>query len=349
MKVVLSPDSFKECLSSPQVAEAMACGVRRIRPDAEIVSLPLSDGGEGMLDVLAPALSAEIRVAVVADPLGRPVEARWGKCGETAVVETACACGLTLLDPAERNPLKASSCGVGELLLDVSRHGCRHFLVGLGGSAICDGGAGMLSVPGLEDALKGVDIELLSDVDAPFVGPRGAARIFAPQKGASPAEVDILEERMVRMAEELLRKTGVDVSDLSGAGAAGGLGGALMACFGARMARGIDRILDLVGFDAAVRGADLIITGEGRSDAQTLLGKVPLGVLRRAGSIPVALLSGRIDDRAALSAAGFSLLQEVTPRQMPLSEALAPLMAIQNIIKATQSLFSKNCYICRLK
>jgi glycerate kinase len=247
-----------------------------------------------------------------------------------------------LLDPAERNPLKTSTRGVGELLLEASRQGCRHFLVGLGGSATCDGGAGMLSVPGLEDALKGADIELLSDVDAPFVGPRGAARVFAPQKGASPAEVDVLEGRMVRMAGKLLHKTGMDVSDSPGAGAAGGLGGALIACFGARLLSGIGRILDLVGFDRAVQGADLIITGEGRSDAQTLLGKVPLGVLRSAGSIPVALLSGRIDDRDALAAAGFSLMQEVTSRQMPLPDALNPARAAENIALAASLAIAGN-------
>jgi glycerate kinase len=335
MKIVIAPDSYKECLSSPRVAEAMAAGVRSVVPDAEIVSIPLSDGGEGMLDVLLAALGAEERTAQVSDPLGRPVTARWGRLGDLAVVETAQAAGLTLLAPSERNPLKTSTYGVGELLLEVSRQGCRHILAGLGGSATCDGGAGMLEVPGLSEALEGCVIELLCDVDAPFVGPCGAARIFAPQKGASPEEVELLEARMMRMAEYLRQRTGTDVSDLPGAGAAGGLGGALTACFGARTVSGIDRILDLAGFDDALSGADLVITGEGRSDRQTLQGKVPLGVLRRAGTIPVALLSGRIDDCDALSAAGFCSLREASPRDLPLSAALRPSVAAENIAAAT--------------
>lgn len=298
--------------------------------------MPLADGGEGTLDVLAPALGASIREVTVSDPLGRPATARYGVAGETAILEVAQACGLQLLKPSERNPLIASSRGVGELLMAAYADGCRHFLVGLGGSAICDGGVGMMSVPGIRDLAS---VELLCDVNAPFVGPTGAARAFGPQKGASPEEVEVLEKRMLDRAALMQEETGVDVRELPGAGAAGGLGGAFMAYFGARKVSGIGRILELVRFSEAVKDASLVITGEGRSDAQTLLGKVPLGVLQNAGKVPVALVSGRIDDREALVSAGFHPVVEVSPRNLPLREALIPSVALQNIQSAVKTLF----------
>lgn len=336
MKIILAPDSFKECLTATQVAQAMAQAVHEVCPSAQWVSMPLADGGEGTLDVLAPALGANLREATVSDPLGRPVTARYGVAGETAIIEVAQACGLQLLKPGERNPLIASSGGVGELLMAACADGCRHFLVGLGGSAICDGGVGMMSVPGIRDLAS---VELLCDVNAPFVGPTGAARAFGPQKGASPEEVEVLEKRMLDRAALMQEETGVDVRELPGAGAAGGLGGAFMAYFGARKVSGIGRILELVRFSEAVKDASLVITGEGRSDAQTLLGKVPLGVLQKAGHVPVALVSGRIDDREALVSAGFHPVVEVSPRNLPLREALIPSVALQNIQSAVKTLF----------
>ena len=326
MTLLLAPDSFKECLSAREVAAALAAGARERWPGAKVVEMPLADGGEGTLDALAGPLGARMMKAEVHDPLGRPVEALWARTGTTAILEVAQACGLQLLKREERNPLKASSYGVGELLLAAYEKGCRHFIVGLGGSAVCDGGKGMLEVPGLK-SLKDITLELLCDVDAPFVGLRGAARVFAPQKGASPEDVEVLEARMTAWAREMQAETGVDVCDLPGAGAAGGLGGALMAYWGARRVRGIDRVLELVDFEKAARGADLIITGEGKSDAQTLMGKVPQGVLQKAKGTPVALLSGCIENRSELLSAGFSQLIEVTPRSLPLSEALEPATA----------------------
>ena len=337
MKVIIAPDSFKECLSSPQVAAAMADGARARWPEAEVVELPLADGGEGTLEVLSSALGARPMKADVHDPLGRCIEARYACTGSTAIIEVAQAVGLSLLSPSERNPLKASSLGLGELLVAAYDEGCTRFVVGLGGTATCDGGAGMLRAPGIE-RLRGTHIELLCDVEAPFVGPHGAARVFAPQKGASPEDVEVLEKRMLAQAYALQVRTGVDVSALPGAGAAGGLAGALLACFGATIHPGIDRVLDLVHFDDALLGASLIITGEGKSDAQTLMGKVPMGVLRhagaRAGDVPVALLSGRIEDRHALEHAGFGPVMEVTPRSLSLQEALTPGVAIQNLHQA---------------
>ena len=338
MKIIVAPDSFKECLPARRVAAVMADAISKTLPAAKVQAIPLADGGEGLLDVLTPALEAREHTVTVKDPLGRPVQARFAVWNGTALIEVAQACGLHLLKPEERHPLEADSRGVGELLLAAHRLGCRFFLVGLGGSATCDGGAGMLSVPGISQ-LKDSRFEILCDVDAPFIGPRGAARVFAPQKGASPLEVTLLEARMARLAEQWLQETGVDVADMPGAGAAGGLGGAFLVHLGASKVSGIRKVLELVRFREAVQGADLIITGEGRSDAQTLLGKVPFGVLQNAGNVPVALVSGCIDDRDALQRAGFGRIREVTPRDMLLSEALQPQTAEGLIIRAVQSLF----------
>lgn len=341
MKVIVAPDSYKECLSSREVASAVGGALRHLHPDWDIVEMPLADGGEGTAEVLTAALGGRMERAMVSDPLGRPVQARFGIAGGTAVIETAQACGLGLLKSSERNPLITDTRGVGELLLAACNRGCRHFLVGLGGSATCDGGAGMLSVPGLREALSGASIEILCDVDTPFAGADGAARVFGPQKGASPEDVEILERRMLAQAARLKADTGKDVSSVPGAGAAGGLGGALMACFGAGICSGIDKVLDLMDFDRALQDAQLVITGEGRSDRQTLAGKAAYGVLRRSGRVPVALLSGRIEDREALVSAGFRHVVEVTPRDMPLSMALEPAVARQNLVSAAGSFWGR--------
>ena len=317
----------------------MATTVRDRWPEAEVTLLPLADGGEGTLDVFS--FGAATRTAQVSDPLGRPILAQFAVQGETAVIESAQAVGLNLLSPDERNPLKASSRGLGELLLAAWHDGCRHFIIGLGGTATCDGGKGMLAVPGIA-ALKGAQFELLSDVDAPFIGPKGAARVFAPQKGASPQGVEVLEQLMLAQAEKLLEETGVDVSHLPGAGAAGGLGGAFIAYFGARLYPGIDRVLELLHFDEQLKDATMVITGEGKSDAQTLMGKVPYGVLRRVREagymIPVALVSGRIEDRPALERAGFGPIVEVSPRNLPLQKAMEPETCRNNLRNAVLGL-----------
>lgn len=341
MKIVLAPDSFKECLTAHEVTEAMAESALELFPEAKVVRLPLADGGEGSLEVLTKVLNAEIREITVPDPLGRPVIASYGMTGQTAIIEIAQACGLSRLHPSERNPIFASSRGVGELLMAAYTAGCRHFIIGLGGSATCDGGAGMLEVPGIKD-LKGISVELLCDVDAPFIGPRGAARVFAPQKGASAQDIEVLESRMVTLAKLMQLETGVDIANLPGAGAAGGLGGAFVAYLNATVVNGVDRIMALTGFDAACAGASLVITGEGKSDEQTLMGKVPVGVLKRAKGAPVALLSGRIENRDLLEQAGFSPIVEVSPRHLPLSLAMNPEIAISNLQKAVKEAFRFN-------
>lgn len=342
MKIVVAPDSFKECLSARQVALAMSSAILEIYPNAEVTVIPLADGGEGTLDVLVGPIGAHIETVSVHDPLGRRINARYGISGETAIIEVAEACGLQLLSKTERNPMLTSSRGVGELIMDACGKGCGHFIIGLGGTATCDGGMGMMSVPGLPEALSKCEVELLCDVKAPFVGPQGAARVFAPQKGASPEQVELLEERMLRVAADIKEQTGVDISFMPCAGAAGGIAGALMAYAKARVGSGVERVIELCGFYDAIQEADLIITGEGKSDSQTIMGKVPYGVLKHAAGKPVALLSGRIEDKAALKRAGFLAMEEVSPRNLPLDKAMDPATALQNIHNAVLNLMAND-------
>lgn len=355
MKIIVAPDSFKECLGAEEVARAMAAGLREAvsmaagvqgagggKEPLEVVEMPLADGGEGTVRVLAAALGARIVRATVTGPLGEPVEAEYAlvddASGPAAILEVASACGLPLVPPEKRNPLHTTSRGVGELILNALEKGCKHILIGLGGTSTCDGGAGMLSVPDLREKAAGVTFQALYDVDCPFYGPMGAARVFGPQKGASPEEVELIDQKMQAMAEEILRETGLDLQTLPGAGAAGGLGGAMAAYLGARMRSGVDGILDLIDFDGAVKDADLILTGEGKSDAQTLKGKAPLGVLRRSKGVPVALVSGAINDREELGKAGFRYLLPVTPEGTPRELAIDPETAVENIKKAVTAL-----------
>ena len=338
IKIVIAPDSFKECLSAFEVAEAIADAVKEAVPTAQVVTLPLSDGGEGTLDVLSSALGGTIYYTEVSDPLGRQIEAKYAVAGTTAIIEVAQAVGLNLLQPSERNPLITTTRGIGELMLAAHAKGCSNFLIGLGGSSTCDGGAGMLSVPNICTSLSNCSFTILCDVDNPFIGPLGAARVFAPQKGAGPEDVEVLEKRLTAIAAKAFQQTGIDIAALPGAGAAGGLGGAFMAYFKAQKVSGVDKVLELVKFQERIAKGNLIITGEGKSDAQTLMGKLPCGVLKRSGGIPVALLSGRIEDEAALRAAGFAFIAEVSPRNLPLQQALNPSTAKANLALATSKL-----------
>lgn len=348
MKVVVASDSYKGCLSSLMAGEAVREGVLAVIPDAEVTVLPVSDGGEGLVDALCQALGGRLVYASVSDPLGRPVEAAYCIAGDLAVIEVAQACGLSLLAPEERNPLVANTRGVGELILDAVGRGCRRFVIGLGGSATVDGGRGMVEAMGLLSSdmrkyLNDIDFVVACDVNSPFIGPMGASRIFGPQKGASPQDVEILEQRLTGWAEEIESLTGVDVRDMPGAGAAGGLGGALVAFLGARLNPGIDLVLNTIHFDDVIRDADLVITGEGCSDAQTPHGKTPSGILAHASrqGIPVALVSGAVRDCPELRAMGFASLTAATPDDMKLAQALIPEVAYANIKKAVSALINR--------
>lgn len=336
MKIIVASDSYKGCLSSREVAEAVS-SVRGLLSDdnhaPEMVCLPVADGGEGTVEALVDCLGGSMVSKIVSDPLGRPIEAGYGISGDLAVIECASCCGLSLLSAEERNPLLTTTRGLGEMIIDAADRGCRRFLIGLGGSATNDGGMGMIGVPWFMEKTHGCEFTIACDVDTPYIGAEGASRVFGPQKGASPEDVEVLEKRLRGYAERIYEDTGVDVRNMPGAGAAGGLGGAFAAYLGAELKRGVDMVLDAIGFDSYLESADMVITGEGCSDYQTLKGKLPIGVLNRARTygVPVVLMSGAIKDVELLREAGFSGLLAVTPADMPLSEALRPEIAKANI------------------
>ncbi len=344
MKIVVASDSYKCCLSSADVAKAAEKGIKNILPSAEVVKVSVADGGEGTVESIVDSLGGHMRTARVSDPLGRPVDAQYGVAGDLAVIECASACGLMLVTPQERNPLVATTRGLGEMIVDAIDHGCKRFLIGLGGSATNDGGMGMVQAEGFLEKARGLQFTVACDVDTPYVGPAGATRVFGPQKGASPEDIEVLEARLTGYAQKILEDTGVDVSDMPGAGAAGGLGGAFRAYVDAELKRGVDMVLDQIEFDSIIKGADLVITGEGRSDFQTLKGKTPAGVLARARKqgIKVALMSGGIKDDDLLHEGGFEYIERVTPLDMPLETAMLPDVAAKNIEEAVKRILSHN-------
>ena len=327
MRVLVAPDKFRGTLTAAQAASAIAAGWRRERPSDEVDEVPMADGGEGTLDALVAALGGELRTVRVSGPLGDPVDASFGMIvtasGPTAVIELARASGLALVGEARRNPLRASSRGTGELVLAAAREGAGEILVCLGGSASTDGGAGIAAalgvrlldragrpVPdggrglleldrvdatGLEQVVRRIRFVVACDVDDPLTGPRGAARVYGPQKGASPDDVLVLERALAHYAAVIHRDLGIDLRALPGGGAAGGAGAGLVAFLGARLRPGVAVVMDALDVRRRVASADVLVTGEGRLDASSLRGKVISGLLveaQRAG-IPMAVLCGR--------------------------------------------------------
>lgn len=338
MKTLLALDSFKGCLTAPEAVDAAAAALA----GRDVCRMPLSDGGEGFAECLAGCLGGVFRTVPVHDPLGRPIEARYALLddGLTAVIETAAASGLTLLKPEELDPLTASSIGTGELMQDAAEQGVEEIWIGLGGTAVMDCGAGLLCafVPLREH----IQIHAFYDVDVPLTGPAGAPAVFGPQKGADAQGVAELERRFRRQAEAWKAAYGIDPERLPGAGAAGGIGAALAIGLGAEMHAGIQAILDTVHFADRVQECDLVITGEGKADRQTLTGKVPFGVLqgtrRHAPGIPVILFAGKVEDREELLAAGFDAVIQVTPEESLKSNYLDKSFARENIRRAVQDL-----------
>lgn len=319
-EVVIAMDSFKGCLSSSEANDAVACAVRRL--GAESYQLTVSDGGDGMLEAFAPVLGARLVKVSCHDALMRQCTAFIGISGDTAIIETAQSAGLTLIEPELRNPVRATSYGVGELIAESVRRGCRHLLVGLGGSATSDCGIGMLRAlvdnlsPGgtVDDLqLSGLSVTIASDVTNPLLGSNGAAAVFSPQKGATPDMVRKIEHRAETFARIGKLHCGKDESETPGAGAAGGLGYAFLQYFNAKIESGADLLLRLAHFDDQLRDASVVITGEGKSDCQTLMGKLPFHILKHAmrAGVPVMLLSGVISDADALEKAGFSLVSSI--------------------------------------
>ena len=349
MKVVIAIDSFKGCLSSVEANQAAAEGIRCAYPDAEIVQVPVSDGGEGFLEAFHAAIGGELIAVTVCDPLMREITARYLLHDELAVIEMAEASGLTLLTKEERDPMEATTYGTGQLVVDAVRRGVRHIIVGLGGSATSDAGMGMLRA--IVDAfatngrwedfeeLKDVRFTIATDVKNPLCGENGAASVFAPQKGATPEMVIKLDERARKFAEVSARHFGFDRSQMEGAGAAGGLGYAFLQYLDAACKPGIQLLLDTIHFDQLVRDADLVITGEGSADRQTLMGKLPVGILEKSGMVPVCLIAGRISDREQLLLAGFTRVECINPPGITLEEAMRKEVA-QRHISQTVRLFS---------
>ena len=341
MKIVVVIDSMKGCLSSADANQAAADGVRSVFPDADIVQIPVSDGGEGFVDAFHAAIGGTIQEVAVRDPLMRCVTAQYLLCGQEAVIEIAQASGLTLLSEEERNPMVATSYGTGQLIADAIRKGAKRIIVGLGGSATSDAGMGMLRAlidtfakQGQFDditELKDIQFAIASDVKNPLCGAQGAAHIFAPQKGASPEMVERLDARARKFAEVSAKHFGYDCSQDEGAGAAGGLGYAFLQYMHATCRPGIEVLLEAARFREVVKDADLVITGEGSADSQTLMGKLPVGVLHQSGDVPVCLIAGRIRDREVLLQAGFSDVRCINPEGISLQEAMRPEVARKHI------------------
>ena len=376
-KIVIAIDSFKGCLTSAEAGEAAAQGVHAACPECRTIVLPVADGGEGMLDVLLAASNGK-RITVRAhDPLMQPCDANYGISGDgnTAFIEMAAISGLPLVPADKRNPMKTTTFGTGELIRDALERGCLRFIIGLGGSATNDAGLGMLQALGFRFfdkeghevgsmkkgiALCGALLSAISSIDSssahpalkktcftaacdvrnPFFGPNGAAHIFAPQKGADADMVKELDVAMQHLSDVIFRTTGKDVSLHPGAGAAGGMGGSLHAFLDAQLKPGIELLLETLDFAEKIKDADLIITGEGKSDRQTLMGKVPSGILQEARRqhIPVILLAGAIEDAGILNAAGFRGVFSITPSPVSLEQAMQPKFAQENIRRTVEQI-----------
>jgi glycerate kinase len=354
-KVVIAPQGFKESLTGMEIARAMEQGVRAVWPEAEVVLAPVADGGDGTLQSLVDSSGGEVRTVTVKDPLGRPVKAQWGAMGDgkTAVVEMARSSGLALLSPAERNPRKTTTYGVGQVIKAALDAGFTRLITGIGGSATNDGGAGMaqalgaklldpsgkelepggaalanlarIDMSGFDSRLKKVSIEVACDVNNPLCGPTGASAIFGPQKGATPEVVQELDAALAHFADVIRRDLGKDVSEIPGAGAAGGLGAGLMAFANARLRLGADIVLEAVGLEKKLAGADLVIVGEGQFDRSTVFNKSPVAVAQRAKqrSIPVIGIAGSLGaGYREVHEHGIDAVFSLVSRPMTLEEAM---------------------------
>jgi glycerate kinase len=361
MRIVVAPDKFRGSLHATEVARSLAEGARAAAPDAELDLVPMADGGEGTVEALVEATGGRYREAVVSGPLGDPVAARFGLLGDgrTAVLEMAAASGHPVLDPSRRDPFRTSTRGTGELLLAALDSGARRIILGIGGSATNDGGAGFAQALGyrLLDAagrelppgggplerlaaidpsgrdrrLDGVEVAVACDVDNPLCGPRGASAVYGPQKfapdrPATTEQIAALDRNLGRLAERIERDLGPRVADVPGAGAAGGLGAGLLAFAGGRLERGIELVIDAVRLRERLAGAALCLTGEGKLDAQTAGGKTVAGVGRLAAGlgVPAIALAGAIEEGAeAVHACGISSYFSICPGPIPLETALA--------------------------
>jgi len=356
VRLLIAPQEFKGSLSAAEAARAIADGLRRALPNADLDLAPMADGGPGTVDALVAAGGGRRLTTTVADPLGRPIEAAWGllEDGSTAVIEMAAASGLVLLRPEERDARRASTYGTGQLIAAAMEAGCRRLIIGLGGSATNDGGAGMaqalgarlsdeegrdlppggaalarlgrIDVSGLDTRLRHCQVLGATDVTNPLCGPHGASAIYGSQKGASPADVEELDAALAHYAAVIERDLGRQVAEVPGAGAAGGIGAGLLAFLDAELRSGAELVAEVVGLEKRIAAADLVVTGEGRLDAQTAYGKTVATVARlaRRQGRPVVALAGRVDDaQGACSALGLEAALAVGPGALPEAEAMA--------------------------
>lgn len=364
MRVVIAMDSFKGSLSSEEAGTALAEGLRQAISDIDIRVVPIADGGEGTAEAVAAARRGRYVETQATDPIGRTIPSRYVTIenDSTAIISLAAASGITLLRPEERNPLITTTYGTGELILDALSLGAHNIVVGLGGSATTDGGVGLLRALGYRfydgenRELSGHTIDILErvedidgsqassllrsatlsgmvDVDNPLLGVRGAANVFARQKGASDADVERIEQALTHYATVVARCFGRDVATAAGSGAAGGVGYAFRAILGTELNSGIEAILDLADIDTHISTADLVVTGEGRIDTQTLMGKAPSGLLRRAVKHQVRCIAvgGSVEHSEQLDKSGFARIYQSMPDGMSLSEAMHPTTARANL------------------
>lgn len=356
MKIIIAPDSYKESLTAMEVATAIENGFRQVMPNAEYIKLPMADGGEGTVQSLVDASSGRIIECTVTGPLGEQVNGFFGLMGDgkTAIIEMAAASGLHLVSPEQRNPMLTTSFGTGELILAALDKGVEHIIVGIGGSATNDGGIGMaqalgvrlldennksinygggalarlhhIDISDIDPRLAKLKLEVACDVDNPLCGEKGASQVFGPQKGATPEMVVQLDNNLAHYAEIIKRDLGTDVKDIAGAGAAGGMGAALLGLFNAQLRPGIEIVMDAVNLADVLKDADLVITGEGRIDSQTIHGKTPIGVARTAKRFnkPVIGIAGCLSyDCDVVYDHGIDAVFSVVPRSVSLAEALA--------------------------
>ncbi len=364
MEIILAPNAMKGSLTACGAGEAMHAGIRAVLPEARVQIIPLSDGGDGLVDILASPLAAERRCCTVSGPLGVPTQAAFLHCPnkKLAVIEMATASGLSLLSGTGTDPLRASSRGTGELIRVALDLGCEHIVLGIGGSATTDGGTGIASALGvrfldssgsvltcngaqlanihhidrsaIDARLASVSLDIICDVSNPLLGEDGSARVYAPQKGATPAQVDRLEQGLSRLADVIENETGMDIRHLPGAGAGGGAGAGLAALLGATLKPGAQQVVELLGLETLLGKADLVMTCEGRLDKQTRFGKAPAAVAKLAKSqaVPCIAIAGSVDDTdGAVSEIGFSaifsLCQDATDIEASMENAAAFLQA----------------------
>lgn len=372
-KIVVAVDSFKGCLTSHEAELAVKEGIRSVFPACEVLLFPIADGGEGILDVVASATKGKYISLFAHNPLMEWEKTRYFIAGDgrTAFIEMAAISGLMKVPPGKRNPLLTTSFGTGELIRDALDRGCRHFVIGIGGSATNDAGLGMLQALGfrflnkehrsvgwggktmgevisidrsaIHPALHEAYFTIACDVCTPFCGPAGAAFTFAAQKGADKEMMEELDRGMQSLLVIMEQFSGKKIGNYPGSGAAGGIGGGFLAFLNAELKSGIKLLLEILDFKKKIEGADLIITGEGKIDKQTLMGKVPYGILEVASeqNIPVIAIAGRIEDKEIVQQAGFRGVFPIASESVPLEKAMNPSFAKQNIQKLIEKICSK--------